>query len=56
MRVPGGATGTVVRTIRNAAALSGASRSGSVARRPDVCVRRCRTVMPDVPGLLNAGR
>ncbi len=55
MRVPGGTSGTVVSTMRNAVALSGASFNGSVPRNPDVCVNRCRTVIAPVPGLLNSG-
>ncbi|PYP67597.1 MAG: hypothetical protein DMD36_14910 [Gemmatimonadetes bacterium] len=55
-RVPGGTTGLSANTMRRASGASRASRyNGSVARRPDVCVSRCRTVIAAVPEPLNSG-
>src|SRR2546427_414055 len=52
-RVPGGTIGVTWNSAASAAALSGSSYKGSVARSPDVWVRSCRTVIPAVPGPSN---
>ncbi len=54
-RVPGGARGVSDITRRISAALSGSARSSGVgmsARKPEVCVSSCRTV---IAGVWNSG-